>query len=602
MRLNNKGKLVVALSGTALLIILILGYLFVVKPLFGNKFQAYKTEDKIQGKIVASNADLKDEALNELIDSTMASVKGQGLNSLFVSSENSSEAYLKGLSKKAAEESIQMFIMGDASKYKVTGSASLKDKSITVDGISLDVYNDADLKDPNISADLFSRASSGENMNPFVFDVSESSELAMGYIPSAMNAQKLEGLEKILKGSLAFGETDKESEYDGLYAMSDAMDDFYRSSREAVVGGTIAIPQKGIKVVSALASMLENPLNENVIKTTTVKGAEINVMGYINDPKTGKILAYLTSTGDYIMEKYTEDIPVVKPFSFSNMEYTQEGELEVLTIQEKGAPLPYIYKTDDQLIVSFVGAEFNGDVSSLKGDLFNAVKVENSLGNVTFTLDLAESNLWGYLVSLKDDQISITLKKTPVMDADKSLPLKGRTVVVDPGHGGKDPGAIHKTEKTTEADLNLALSLAVESRLKSMGASVVMTRSTDEFVSLWDRVNAFNDARGDIFVSVHHNSTAAVNSPKGVESYYFYDQSADYSKEMVDDLAGITQRDARGAYKNIQYVVRSSMGPSTLIEAGFMTDETEYQNTRNLNNIYRSADAIARSIVKQFNH
>ena len=602
MRLNNKGKLVVALSGTALLIILILGYLFVVKPLFGNKFQAYKTEDKIQGKIVASNADLKDEALNELIDSTMASVKGQGLNSLFVSSENSSEAYLKGLSKKAAEESIQMFIMGDASKYKVTGSASLKDKSITVDGISLDVYNDADLKDPNISADLFSRASSGENMNPFVFDVSESSELAMGYITSAMNAQKLEGLEKILKGSLAFGETDKESEYDGLYAMSDAMDDFYRSSREAVVGGTIAIPQKGIKVVSALASMLENPLNENVIKTTTVKGAEINVMGYINDPKTGKILAYLTSTGDYIMEKYTEDIPVVKPFSFSNMEYTQEGELEVLTIQEKGAPLPYIYKTDDQLIVSFVGAEFNGDVSSLKVDLFNAVKVENSLGNVTFTLDLAESNLWGYLVSLKDDQISITLKKTPVMDADKSLPLKGRTVVVDPGHGGKDPGAIHKTEKTTEADLNLALSLAVESRLKSMGASVVMTRSTDEFVSLWDRVNAFNDARGDIFVSVHHNSTAAVNSPKGVESYYFYDQSADYSKEMVDDLAGITQRDARGAYKNIQYVVRSSMGPSTLIEAGFMTDETEYQNTRNLNNIYRSADAIARSIVKQFNH
>ena len=602
MRLNNKGKLVVALSGTALLIILILGYLFVVKPLFGNKFQAYKTEDKIQGRIVASNADLKDEALNELIDSTLASVKGQGLNSLFVSSENSSEAYLKGLSKKAAEESVQMFIMGDASKYKVSGSASLKDKSITVDGVSLDVYNDTDLKDPNVSADLFSRASSGENTNPFVFDVGESSEQEMGYITSAMNAQKLEGLEKILKGSLALGETDKDSEYAGLYTMSDAMDDFYRSSREALVGGTIAIPQKGIKVVSAVASMLENPLNEKIIKTTTVKGAEINVMGYINDPKTGKILAYLTSTGDYIMEKYTEDIPVVKPFNFSNMELTQEGDLEILTIKEKGAPLPYIYKTDNQLVVSFVGAEFNGDVSSLNGDLFSSVKSDNGMGNMTFTIDLTDMELWGYLVSLKDDQISITLKKSPVMETDKSQSLKGRTIVVDPGHGGKDPGAIHKSEKTTEADLNLALSLALESRLKSMGATVVMTRTSDEFVTLWDRVNSFNDARGDIFVSVHHNSTAAINSPKGVESYYFYDESAQLSQDMADDLAAITGRSARGAYKNIQYVVRSSFGPSTLIEAGFMTDEKEYQETRDLNNIYRSADALAKSIVKQFNN
>src|SRR5699024_4302182 len=160
--------------------------------------------------------------------------------------------------------------------------------------------------------------------------------------------------------------------------MSDSFEDFYRMNREAVVGGTIAIPQKGIKVVSALASMLENPLNEKVIKTTTVKGAEINVMGYINDPKTGKILAYLTSTGDYIMEKYTEDIPVVKQLSFNNIEFTQEAGMEVLTFNEQGAPLPYIYKTDDQLIVSFVGAEFKGDVSSLKGETFSSVKVDNN--------------------------------------------------------------------------------------------------------------------------------------------------------------------------------------------------------------------------------
>ena len=93
------------------------------------------------------------------------------------------------------------------------------------------------------------------------------------------------------------------------------------------------------------------------------------------------------------------------------------------------------------------------------------------------------------------------------------------TLVIDAGHGGKDPGAQSKTAK--EKNINLAVALAfgkfVEQNCKDV--KVVYTRKTDVFVELDERANIANRAKADLFVSIHTNSTAAKVGPQGTETY-----------------------------------------------------------------------------------
>jgi N-acetylmuramoyl-L-alanine amidase len=102
-----------------------------------------------------------------------------------------------------------------------------------------------------------------------------------------------------------------------------------------------------------------------------------------------------------------------------------------------------------------------------------------------------------------------------------SLPImadKPYTVVLDAGHGGKDPGAVGKFSK--EKDLNLQLALAVGKKISEQypDVNVVYTRSTDVFIPLQTRADIANKANADLFISIHTNS-AESKSPRGVETF-----------------------------------------------------------------------------------
>ncbi len=98
-------------------------------------------------------------------------------------------------------------------------------------------------------------------------------------------------------------------------------------------------------------------------------------------------------------------------------------------------------------------------------------------------------------------------------------PGKIRRIVVDPGHGGKDPGAVGPNG-LQEKDVVLAMGLSLAKKLKEeLGVDVVMTRSTDVFIELQERTAIANQVGADLFVSIHAN--ASLNrSATGVETYY----------------------------------------------------------------------------------
>ena len=100
-------------------------------------------------------------------------------------------------------------------------------------------------------------------------------------------------------------------------------------------------------------------------------------------------------------------------------------------------------------------------------------------------------------------------------------------VVIDPGHGGKDPGAIGP-RGTTEKDTNLKIALRLRSALDSEGIQVVMTRDTDVFVTLGGRAEISRRESPDAFVSIHANA-AESSRAKGIETYYI--------TQKIDDLA-----------------------------------------------------------------
>lgn len=94
-----------------------------------------------------------------------------------------------------------------------------------------------------------------------------------------------------------------------------------------------------------------------------------------------------------------------------------------------------------------------------------------------------------------------------------------RTIVLDPGHGGKDPGAVGK-KGLREKDVNLAVTLKLKRMLENeLGLRVLLTRSDDRFVSLQDRTKFANDNKADLFVSIHANASKNRES-KGIETYY----------------------------------------------------------------------------------
>ncbi|CUQ16558.1 SH3 domain-containing protein [Clostridium baratii] len=147
-------------------------------------------------------------------------------------------------------------------------------------------------------------------------------------------------------------------------------------------------------------------------------------------------------------------------------------------------------------------------------------------------------------------------------------------VFIDPGHGGYDDGS--SGNGLLEDELNLQIGLKLQKKLEARGIEVKMSRTTDEYLSLGERAEMANEYGADIFVSNHINSFDQA-SANGIETYYHRDKSS--HKPLSDDIQNnaIKQTGAvnRGV-KNANFaVLRESTMPSSLFEAGFISNKAE---------------------------
>lgn len=159
--------------------------------------------------------------------------------------------------------------------------------------------------------------------------------------------------------------------------------------------------------------------------------------------------------------------------------------------------------------------------------------------------------------------------------------LKGKVIILDPGHGGKDAGAVG-INGTKEKDVNLAIALQVRDELKKWGASPVMTREVDTYAmdDLGDRVQWGLQNKGDIFVSLH--SDAALNrAAKGFTVYYYGQKDLSLAKATEKSLKEFMQTQDRGARSANFFVMKRNSLPAILIEMGFISNPEEEKNLMN---------------------
>ncbi len=180
-------------------------------------------------------------------------------------------------------------------------------------------------------------------------------------------------------------------------------------------------------------------------------------------------------------------------------------------------------------------------------------------------------------------------------------PQQGQlTVVIDPGHGGGDPGAIG-IGGLREKDINLTVSRRVQATLAAQGINVLMTRSDDSEVELEPRVVFADRADADVFVSIHSNSISLSRPDvSGLETYY-YSSGQRLAQTIHDNILQRTSLRDRGVRTARFYVlVRTSM-PAVLVETGFVTGSEDAARFRDPQALDVLADAIAAGILQYLN-
>ena len=169
---------------------------------------------------------------------------------------------------------------------------------------------------------------------------------------------------------------------------------------------------------------------------------------------------------------------------------------------------------------------------------------------------------------------------------------------IDPGHGGYDPGT--SGNGIIEKDLVLKIALSVKSKLEAKGIKVIMSRTTDTYVSLEDRSKGANQANPDIFISIHVNSAGAV-SASGIETYYYKGIDKDLAESLQSKLISYTGAKDRGAKFENFHVVRETKMPSSLVEIGFLTNVNEANNMKSSSYQEKLSNAIVDGAVDYLN-
>jgi len=259
---------------------------------------------------------------------------------------------------------------------------------------------------------------------------------------------------------------------------------------------------------------------------------------------------------------------------------------------------------DGSKLTVSISAATSGVLPKLPSDsLFSSVvfNKKESKGQYVLTLK-SEQTIDGYYIEKTASGIILHIKRHAKATIGGS-PLTGITIMLDPGHGGSDTGAIGPLGlKYAEETINLNTALKLRNELEALGAKVLMTRTKDVTLSLADRLAASRSALPDMFLSIHANSmedNVDISKINGFSVHYKEALAKPLSEILLLQAAEIGRTNKGIRYNNF-YVVRGTWTPSMLIENGFVPNPNEFELLISESEQIKLAKSLATGIVQYF--
>lgn len=203
--------------------------------------------------------------------------------------------------------------------------------------------------------------------------------------------------------------------------------------------------------------------------------------------------------------------------------------------------------------------------------------------------------LRGYINQLAVSQPVFSMNHTAQPDAGN---ITEANILIDPGHGGEDPGTMSLDGSSYEKDYTLSVARQLQETLTALGANVELTREDDSWLDLEERTLMSNNQPADIFLSLHFDASWDP-SWRGSATYYYHNADAQLALAVNDSLTDLDIPNLGVQFGNFQ-VIRENQQPALLLELGFMTNEQDLKNIHNPEFHQEAADAIANGLVNYF--
>ncbi len=259
---------------------------------------------------------------------------------------------------------------------------------------------------------------------------------------------------------------------------------------------------------------------------------------------------------------------------------------------------------DGVLSAQFADTVTLPSIKNATAGLVGKVETEVEEGRASYKFIFKNfADLNGYYTEVVDGGVRLYLKK-PVGATGGSEPLAGIAILIDPGHGGDDSGALGVLGADfSEKHINMEMAKVLKNELEYLGAAVYLTRRADESLSLQDRLRMSLDIKPDMFISLHADSINPeknLSAIRGFSVHYKREIARDLANAVHDKIAGQLKRRDRKVKVNNFYVVRGTWAPSILIEAGFVPNAMEFEWMTERRHQIEYASAIAQGIVEFF--
>lgn len=198
-----------------------------------------------------------------------------------------------------------------------------------------------------------------------------------------------------------------------------------------------------------------------------------------------------------------------------------------------------------------------------------------------------------YMQDVHGSQEEHVLLRTPEGGGQQ---LVGKTIVLDPGHGGHDSGSVGQ-QGTLEKDVTLQTVQAIKRELqRRTGAQVVVTREQDETVSLQQRIDVAGEKSADLYVSVHYDAFDT-GEAEGMTTYYYDDNNWQLANTMHEYLKQSLNMRDRGVHVGDYMVLRDNSRPSILLELGYISNHDDEKRMKSQAFQEQAAKTIVDGII-----